>query len=873
MRPSSIQAIPRAALMSTRNRIAVVRCVALDKLRQEDDVYQTASSVSVKLHANSLFSALVETVTVQTQRHAALWQDAALWTNIGNLWKPQEIDTTRYHLLEVFTMGQQFCQSGVAPRPELCKTSMSKDPLADTLLFTIISDGSPCTLLTLAKMPCSRSSGSDWHDVVSGAHHPAFSPLQTTQMPSSLAMEAAALPATSPCRAVDVPESPPALPQSSHSCFRDFVGLHPPEQGVDAIPHRPAAPSLSAPVTHVRTPSFDSQKIFDDDLHAEWLGDEAPCQAHLPEQLATKMSGVNADASLTQVGATDLLPVSPVNASRVARPSPVQPEMNQLQPDQCTSQSSHQHRLRATDAGNFVPVSSAVPANNPRAMFPPDHRRGYPDLYRPGEPCNSDNSATQSEVQLDYMQRLHLATKLVRRDMSAYNLPSTLLQLLSLGPSVITVAEVFGVAMPFSPAQISTSRFFINRIQNHKLPKGTADAAINDLQKSCEYSATVKHLYINEAAAELLRLAQDKDMSRGDAEEAVLKKYGERTVDPRKNFSVRVTNPRLQCDFLAMAAAKEWRPKVQFLSDIVLPHLGREVHRKEFKEMVAKATDVMSKYVFHKGLIDMTREWLKRLHRLMREQAKQADPCDIASLSLRKIDGCQPLFLELATTLEALLPRTPEFIKILGQYTAAHEAHIVKASRQGSTPDEPTSLFKDGLFRLTPALYSATHQAIQRCLADVRNHSGPLTRSPSATSEEAHPADPAPPPRTPQSHRAAPRHAAPRHAAPRPAASRPAALRRVGQSAPAGPARASRPDRQPAPRAAEEKRVMVVGYKRQPRRVDTHTLPPLSRSRPGELQADASRPVRPQGNSARGRQPAGQRISPDRRTTTGQQRR
>lgn len=42
------------------------------------------------------------------------------------------------------------------------------------------------------------------------------------------------------------------------------------------------------------------------------------------------------------------------------------------------------------------------------------------------------------------------AIRTVRRDVCSYVLPSTLLRLLSLGPAVITVDQVFTAVMPFS---------------------------------------------------------------------------------------------------------------------------------------------------------------------------------------------------------------------------------------------------------------------------------------------------------------------------------------------------------------------------------------------------------------------------------------
>lgn len=111
---SLVNCFANSVSMSMFTRVAVIRCVALDKeIGRHDNVYKFISSVSVKVHATSVFSALLETVTVQTQRHAALWQDAALWDQLEGKWVPKGRDSTRHHLLEIFSMAQQFCVSGV----------------------------------------------------------------------------------------------------------------------------------------------------------------------------------------------------------------------------------------------------------------------------------------------------------------------------------------------------------------------------------------------------------------------------------------------------------------------------------------------------------------------------------------------------------------------------------------------------------------------------------------------------------------------------------------------------------------------------------------------------------------------------------------
>lgn len=97
--------------MLGQKRFAQVTCIVLV---QDDFFHRELSSVSIKLHGGTILSSPVETVTVRTQRQAALWQDANLWENDGNIWRLPEPDDTRFHLLDVFTMAQHFCNTGVS---------------------------------------------------------------------------------------------------------------------------------------------------------------------------------------------------------------------------------------------------------------------------------------------------------------------------------------------------------------------------------------------------------------------------------------------------------------------------------------------------------------------------------------------------------------------------------------------------------------------------------------------------------------------------------------------------------------------------------------------------------------------------------------
>lgn len=106
--------LDRSHTMLGQSRIALVRCVALEKHKDHSVNFEEVMSVSVKLHASSALDALLETVTVQTQRHGALWQDACLWESQGGFWRRCCSDDTHFHLLEVFRMAQQFCSTGVS---------------------------------------------------------------------------------------------------------------------------------------------------------------------------------------------------------------------------------------------------------------------------------------------------------------------------------------------------------------------------------------------------------------------------------------------------------------------------------------------------------------------------------------------------------------------------------------------------------------------------------------------------------------------------------------------------------------------------------------------------------------------------------------
>lgn len=119
--------------MSGQHRIALIRCVGLVKADEEGKSFREVTSVSVKVHAASILCSLLETVEVQTHRKAALWHDAYNWKGSDTVWEKLKNDDTRFHLSDVFSLAQQFCQNGVCPSELLCvqKHASFMQPLYD----------------------------------------------------------------------------------------------------------------------------------------------------------------------------------------------------------------------------------------------------------------------------------------------------------------------------------------------------------------------------------------------------------------------------------------------------------------------------------------------------------------------------------------------------------------------------------------------------------------------------------------------------------------------------------------------------------------------------------------------------------------------
>lgn len=62
---------------------------------------------------------------------------------------------------------------------------------------------------------------------------------------------------------------------------------------------------------------------------------------------------------------------------------------------------------------------------------------------------------------------------------------------------------------------------------------------------------------------------------------------------------VQVTNPRLQCDFLSMAASAQWRDTAGAVSEIAGSHLGTSVTIANLNAAVGAAVQAMSNNPAH----------------------------------------------------------------------------------------------------------------------------------------------------------------------------------------------------------------------------------------------------------------------------------
>ena len=123
------------------------------------------------------------------------------------------------------------------------------------------------------------------------------------------------------------------------------------------------------------------------------------------------------------------------------------------------------------------------------------------------------------------------------------------------------------------------------------------------------------------------------------------------------------------------------------------------------------------------GLKAMTVAWLKRLHYLTRAVARQADPYNILYQNFPDRFGCYPVPVNQATSLHALLSKTPDFVDRLGQYAAALAGGVVH-TRDGSH-DGLVSYSEPKRFSLSPKLHEALHLSVRQCL--VRNLPLPLS--------------------------------------------------------------------------------------------------------------------------------------------------
>lgn len=95
------------------SRVALVKCVSLARKGDNEYFFQEMASVTVKVHQTLGFESFIESVTLRTQRHAALWHDSGNWSFDGHDWRRQKDVDVLFHLREVFWIAQQYCESGV----------------------------------------------------------------------------------------------------------------------------------------------------------------------------------------------------------------------------------------------------------------------------------------------------------------------------------------------------------------------------------------------------------------------------------------------------------------------------------------------------------------------------------------------------------------------------------------------------------------------------------------------------------------------------------------------------------------------------------------------------------------------------------------
>lgn len=81
-------------------------------------------------------------------------------------------------------------------------------------------------------------------------------------------------------------------------------------------------------------------------------------------------------------------------------------------------------------------------------------------------------------------------------------------------------------------------------------------------------------------------------------------------------LSLQVTNPRLQCDFFAMAAAKEWRDQVKPIADLCIRHIGAgsTLQRHELQDLAEKVEAAMQVDAAHEACPALTAHCHCQIH-------------------------------------------------------------------------------------------------------------------------------------------------------------------------------------------------------------------------------------------------------------------
>eukprot|EP00892_Ulva_mutabilis_P002222 jgi/Ulvmu1/11/UM001_0011.1 len=745
---SQLTDLQRSLLQMARGRIAVVRCIALHRVPGDDDVYEEASSVSVKVHCQSMFASLLDTVAAQTQRHVAVWQDAAMWSRTDGIWQQLKRVDNRCHLLEVFSMARRFCESGVCPSQELHHASVNLCGDTHTLTLTVVSDGSPRTLLEHASAVAGVSSKRQTQknfDCVTPSVYPAslidvaqFSHKRRKGIPfieSAGSGIMARLPASdhgaTKGRLVHHMQHVKSELGHCHSAVRGYGALQAVpllEQGSNT----PDTPSNHDGPANMSRQASDPVNARGQDRCAAWVQD-CPSPPRRHEPLQQRQRPTDSCGGIQQQRQSN------------CHQEPSQHTVPGTAPWQQLMQHPHNPELQPAAAKRLTldPILATTCAS-PAALGkyePVCHLNADVPLQSAAGPSTTSGHARASQQpatvhgsgchtntgtpDAGILRNLSMAIESAHRYMCPYILPSTVLRLLALGPTVISVGDVFSQALPFSPAVPATYHQYIHRIRsNVSLPLAAAAAALDDLEKSCTYATAAREMFCTAAASHLADYS-GKQLSHKDAKEVVARLWGDACDTPPTNCSATATSARVRCDFLAMAASGAWRDRVAHLSAFALPYNEQAITSEQLLCLtdIARLAMDPEDSPAHQGLIKMTACWLRRLNSMLNIHVREFDynsltitlqndnpPATSPSQSRRS--GAS-LTITLALSLEELLDGTPQLVGALGQYAAAHAQHVVP-SRHCTSSDTQME------FRLTEQLQQALRDSCARFLAATK---------------------------------------------------------------------------------------------------------------------------------------------------------